>query len=101
MRCKREYNCVFVTFFAIAMLAAAIFAIVPAFAALSGKSGTTLAGYKTLDICSVPDEGGNPSNTWQYSGEIAAWNQGAIDTVGFKINDCLHAKTITGGTQVQ
>jgi len=63
------------------------------------QNGTTLAGSKTLDICVVPDETGAPSATWRYSGEISVWNQGAIDTTGFAINDCLQAKTITGGTQ--
>jgi hypothetical protein len=87
------------TSFVIAALAALVFATPVAVAGGPGKNGTTLAGYKTLDICSVPDAAGNPSNTWRYSGDIAVWNQGAIDTIGFKINDCLQTKTITGGTQ--
>jgi hypothetical protein len=53
----------------------------------NGQNGTTLAGYKTLDICSV-------SNTlWRYSGVISVWNQGAIDTTGFAINDFIENKT--------
>jgi hypothetical protein len=74
----------------VALVAVALIAN-PAYAAR--KSGTTLAGYKTLDICKVDD------TTWQYSGLIAVWNEGAVDTEGFTINDCLQAKTITGGTQ--
>jgi hypothetical protein len=52
-----------------------------------GNNGTTLAGYKTIDICSLPD--GN----WRYSGEIAVWNEGAIDTVGLNITDFIEYKT--------
>jgi hypothetical protein len=53
------------------------------------NNGTTLAGYKTIDICSLPD--GN----WRYSGEIAVWNEGAIDTVGLSIADFIEYKTAT------
>jgi hypothetical protein len=55
-----------------------------------GNNGTTLAGYKTLDICTVDE------NTWRYSGEIAVWNEGAIDTVGFTINDIIETKNLQG-----
>jgi hypothetical protein len=54
-----------------------------------GKNGTTLAAYKTVDICSVSS---NP-NIWRYSGEISIWNQGAVDTVGLKITDFIQYKT--------
>jgi hypothetical protein len=53
----------------------------------NGQNGTTLAGYKTLDICTVSD------TTWRYSGVIAVWNEGAIDTSGFTINDFIENKT--------
>jgi hypothetical protein len=46
-----------------------------------------LAGYKTIHICSVND------TTWRYSGEIAVWNEGAIDTEAFTINDFIEYKT--------
>jgi hypothetical protein len=53
------------------------------------SNGTTLAGYKTLDICAVND------TTWRYSGEISVWNEGAIDTVGLQIVDFVEYKTGT------
>jgi hypothetical protein len=52
-----------------------------------GSSGTTLAGYKTIDICAVDE------STWRYSGVISVWNSGAIDTVGFAITDFIENKT--------
>jgi hypothetical protein len=52
----------------------------------AGLNGTTLAGYKTVDICTVDE------NTWRYSGEIAVWNEGAIDTVGLNITDFIEYK---------
>lgn len=58
-------------------------------AANSGVNATTLAGYKTIDICS------NADGTWTYSGVISVWNTGAIDTVGFTINDFIENKTGT------
>jgi hypothetical protein len=58
-------------------------------AAKPGNNGTTLAGYKTIDICSVDDD------TWRYSGEISVWNEGAIDTVGLNITDFIEYKTGT------
>jgi len=59
-------------------------------AAKGTNSGTTLAASKTVDICSVDDA------TWRFSGEIAVWNQGAIDTVGLAIQDCIQNKTGNG-----
>src|SRR5678816_4071531 len=59
-------------------------------AAAAAKSGTMLAAYKTVDICELPD--GN----WRYSGEIAVWNEGAVDTQGFTITDCIQNKTGSG-----
>jgi hypothetical protein len=59
-------------------------------ATAAGKSGTTLSAYKTVDICELPD--GN----WRYSGEIAVWNEGAVDTQGFTITDCIQNKTVSG-----
>lgn len=59
-----------------------------------GQNGTTLAAYKTIDICVVDPTAENPmGTTWRYSGEIAIWNEGAIDTVGFTINDFIEYKT--------
>ncbi len=52
------------------VVAAVTFAGPVAFAA--GVNGTTLAGYKTIDICTVDDA------TWRYSGEIAVWNEGVL-----------------------
>lgn len=54
------------------------------------QSGTTLAGYKTVDICEVN------STTWRYSGVITVWNEGAVDTTGLSILDTIQYKT---GTQ--
>jgi hypothetical protein len=62
----------------------------PAMAQKPGKNGTTLAGYKTIDICELPD--GN----WRYSGEIAVWNDGAVATENFTIEDCIQNKTGAG-----
>jgi hypothetical protein len=52
-----------------------------------GQNGTTLAAYKTLDICS------NPDGSWTYSGVISVWNEGAVDTAGCLINDRIESKT--------
>jgi hypothetical protein len=69
------------------LLGAAILAVTSLMAVPSaqkgGKNGTTLAGYKTIDICELPD------GQWRYSGEIAVWNEGVIDTQGFTITDCI------------
>ena len=59
----------------------------PALAA--GKSGTTLAAVKTLDICTVDD------SNWRYSGEVAVWNEGTVDTQGLRILDTIQNKTGT------
>jgi hypothetical protein len=66
------------------------FGQLPAAAKGQGKNGTTLAAYKTVDICSVDE------NTWRYSGEIAVWNEGAVDTVGLAIEDCIQFKAFDG-----
>jgi hypothetical protein len=62
-------------------------------AAAAGRSGTTLAAVKTLDICD------NGAGIWTYSGEISLWNEGAIDTVGLAITDCIQNKTGSGQFQ--
>lgn len=56
----------------------------PAFA--QGVSGTTLAAYKTIDICAID------ATTWKYSGEVSVWNQGAVPTTGLKILDYIQKK---------
>jgi hypothetical protein len=56
----------------------------------TAQSGTTLAAYKTIDICSVD------VNTWRFSGEIAVWNEGAVDTSGLAIQDCIQNKVDAG-----
>lgn len=58
-----------------------------------GKNGTTLAAYKTIDICAVDNA------TWRYSGEIAVWNEGAIDTEGFLITDWIQSKAFDASGQ--
>ena len=57
------------------------------------KNGTTLAAYKTIDICTVND------TTWRYSGEISVWNEGAVDTQGFLITDWIQAKAFDASGQ--
>lgn len=68
----------------------ALVVIVAAFALAQkppkSRAGTTLAAFKTIDICDL----GN--GIWRYSGEIAVWNEGAVDTVGFTINDWIEVK---------
>lgn len=59
----------------------------PAFA--QGRNGTTLAAYKTVDICSVSD------SVWRYSGVIALWNEGAVATENLSIIDKIQFKTGT------
>jgi hypothetical protein len=51
-------------------------------------NGTTLAAYKTIDICNVPNANGN----WTIYGEISVWNEGAIATVGLAIDDVVEIK---------
>lgn len=58
-----------------------------------GQNGTTLAAYKTIDICD------NGDGTWTYSGEIAVWNEGAAVTQGLAIKDCIQFKSFDGGGQ--
>jgi hypothetical protein len=49
--------------FSLALITLTILALSStAFAAMGGNNGTTLAGYKTIDICSVDE------STWRYSG---------------------------------
>lgn len=50
------------------------------------QSGTTLAAYKTLDICVRTD------GKWKYFGEIAVWNSGSVDTEGLNIFDHVQNK---------
>jgi hypothetical protein len=71
----------------------------PAAAAPSSKSGTTLAAVKTIDICEVTPATDTTPATWRYSGEIALWNEGAIDTIGLAITDCIQNKTGSGQFQ--
>lgn len=63
-----------------------LLALMAGTALAAGKNGTTLAAYKTLDICRVDHD------TWRYSGVIAVWNEGAVDTQGFTINDFIEHK---------
>lgn len=55
----------------------------------NSSSGTTLSGYKTVDICTLD------GSTWRYSGVISVWNSGALDTSDFTINDFIEYKTGT------
>jgi hypothetical protein len=59
----------------------------------NGRNGTTLAAYKTIDICDVGD--GN----WRYSGVIAAWNEGTVDTEGLIITDEIQFKSFSSSGQ--
>jgi hypothetical protein len=58
-------------------------------------SGTTLAGYKTIDICDTGTTDDSGNEIWHYSGVITVWNEGAVDTIGFKITDVIEYKTGT------
>lgn len=71
----------------IALVAVATMAA-PASAA-SGKSGTTLAAYKTIDVCEVSPATESAPAVWRYSGQIAAWNEGAVATLGLSIVDTI------------
>ena len=80
-------------FLRLAVIAPAVMAVIVALAttnfaqkAPKGVNGTTLAAYKTIDICLLPSGG------WRISGEIAVWNEGAIDTENFTINDFIEYK---------
>jgi hypothetical protein len=85
-----------------AALAGMLAVSTPAFAGPSSRSGTTLAAVKTIDICAVSDNG-TPEDlsddVWRYSGEIALWNEGAVDTVGLAIQDCIQNKVGSGQFQ--
>lgn len=66
----------------------------------NGRNGTTLAAYKTLDICTIDPTVENPNGTnWRYSGVVTVWNEGAQSTVGFNITDKIQSKLISSGTQ--
>lgn len=58
-----------------------------------GRNGTTLAGYKTLDICQITS--GAEAGKWRYSGEIAVWNEGVVPTQDFLITDWIQSKLFT------
>lgn len=75
--------------FALIGLGVSALGMTSAGAVKGGNNGTTLAGYKTIDICQVND------TTWRYSGEIAVWNTGVSDTQGFAISDFIEYKTAT------
>jgi hypothetical protein len=83
--------------FGIATLAAAaLLAAAPALAKPpTAQNGTTLAASKTLEICVVPDV---EPTLWRFYGEIAVWNEGAIDTVGLTMFDFIEQKAPTGPT---
>lgn len=61
-----------------------------------GRNATTLAAVKTIEICDTGtyDEGGNL--LWRYSGDIAVWNEGVVDTQNLRIVDCIQNKTGAG-----
>jgi hypothetical protein len=86
---------------ALGLLALCAIVSTPAHAQKGGgtKSGTTLAASKTLDICTVSDNG-TPLNladdTWRYSGDISVWNEGVIATSGLTITDCIQKKGVNG-----
>lgn len=61
--------------------------------AQNNRNGTTLAAAKTIDICVVE---GATVPTWKYSGVVSVWNEGVIDTIGFKMQDCIQNKPGTG-----
>lgn len=58
-----------------------------------GKNGTTLAASKTLEICVVKD---SDPTTWRHFGEIAVWNEGAVETEGLTISDLIEQKQPSG-----
>jgi hypothetical protein len=73
----------------LATMLSLVFAAHAGAAHAQGKNGTTLAAYKTLDICEA-----SPT-TWRYSGYIAVWNEGAFATTGLAITDKIQNKTGT------
>lgn len=61
----------------------------------AGSNGTTLSGYKTIDICDTGTTlNGVPQ--WRYSGEISVANGGAVTTRGLNIYDAIQNKTGSG-----
>jgi hypothetical protein len=76
------------------MVASGLLVNMPASAA--GKSGTTLAAVKTIDICDTLTTDAGGREIWRYSGEIAVWNEGAVATTGFTINDFIQVKCGSG-----
>jgi hypothetical protein len=68
-------------------LAAAIVCAGPASA--QSKNGTTLAAFKTIDVCAVD------TGIWRYSGVLAVYNEGVVATQGLVINDRIQNKTDT------
>ncbi|MDH4232965.1 MAG: hypothetical protein OEW04_13170 [Nitrospirota bacterium] len=84
---------IFLMFLSLAVFAVTAMVSSPALAAKGGNNATTLAGYKTIDICVVDPTDENPAGTiWRYSGEIAVWNEGVLDTVGLNITDFIEYK---------
>ena len=59
-------------------------------AAAQRRNGTTLAAYKTVDICK------NADGTWRFFGDISLWNEGAVDTQGIAATDCIQYKVGAG-----
>lgn len=61
----------------------------------AGVNGTTLSGYKTIDICDTGTTlNGIPQ--WRYSGEISVANGGAVTTQNLNIYDAIQNKTGSG-----
>jgi hypothetical protein len=56
-----------------------------------GRSGATVDAALTFNIC---DAGGG---TWRYSGEVAVWNESAIDTIGLAVAIDIQKKPSGGG----
>lgn len=79
----------------LAAIAALALATTTTFAGPSSKSGTTLAGYKTIDICEVTPATDTAPAVWRYSGVVSVWNEGVLDTIGFNITDYIEYKTGT------
>lgn len=70
----------------LAIVLAVLFIGVAGQVSAAPANGTTLAGYKTIDICDIGD------GTWKYSGVISVWNAGAVWTSGLAIEDCIQFK---------
>jgi hypothetical protein len=80
----------------LSLMTLALFALSGISMAKSPNAGTTLAGYKTLDICEVTPATDTAAAVWRYSGEIAIWNSGVLDTIGLYIDDWIQTK-VSGG----